>query len=68
LIFKLPASGGGYPIRLAAITGPDRTYPTLVFQARNRAIERAGSEPDPGERLDVEDHGITMLFAVGEAG
>ena len=68
MFFELPAAGGGYSVRLPAITGLDRTYPALVFQAGNRAVKRAGSEPNPGERLDVEDHCITMLFAVRKAG
>lgn len=66
--FELPAPGRGYPVRLPAITGSNWPYPTLVFQARNRAIQRARSEPDSGERVNVEDHCITMLFAIGEAG
>lgn len=68
MFFELPAAGGGYSVRLPAVAGSDWPYPTLVFQARNRTIQRAGSEANPGECVDVQDHCITMLFAVCEAG
>src|SRR5262249_22787410 len=42
--------------------------PAALFQPRDGAVQRPGTEAHAGKALDVLHHGVAMFFAIGQAG
>src|SRR5262249_40901590 len=54
--------------RLPAVAGLDRLDQAALFEARDRAIERAGPQIDAGKLENIGHHRVPVLVAFGEAG
>jgi hypothetical protein len=39
----------------------------MLFQPRNRPIERSGTQPNARERFNILHHGVAVFIALGEA-
>src|SRR5690606_4270492 len=67
LIAQLRAAGRGQLIRPPAVVRFHRLDQALLLQPRERRIERARAELDPGDLLDVGDHRVAVLGSLGQA-
>lgn len=53
-------------IGLTAFSGTDGPNEAALFEPGDRSVERTGPKPCTGECFDIDHHGVTVLFAVGQ--
>src|SRR5207249_3189343 len=67
LIPEVPPPLGCQPVRTAPVLRLEGTNPTPFFQASDRAVQGAGSQANTGKPVNVVNHGVAMLVAIGQA-
>src|SRR5580765_2732720 len=64
---KIPAPLGCQPVRAAPVVRLDGADPAPFFEARDGAVQGTGAEADTGKSLNVVDHRVAVLVAIGKA-
>jgi len=68
LLQEMSAAGSCDAIGPTAVVRFEGTNPAALYKAGDGAVQRARSQFDAGELLDIEHHGIAVFIAIGEAG
>src|ERR1017187_9539946 len=68
LLFQVLAAGAGDAVGLPPVVRVYGTNPAALLEAGDGAVERAGSEADRREALNVFHHGVAVLIAIRQAG